>query len=102
MTGDGVYLRAGNYLFLYSCDESSCQWTTIKEGLEKFGFGVMMPLPLGYACTTTTTTASTTKTTTTTTTNGNSWSFVHRQIVSSKYTSKNVSENLSNQNKLFL
>ena len=30
-----------------------------------------------------------------------SWSFVRRQILSSKSTSKNASENLSNQNKLF-
>ena len=44
MTGDGVYLRAGNYLFLFTRDESSFQWTTVKEGLEKFGFGVMIPL----------------------------------------------------------
>ena len=50
VTGDGVYLRAENYLFLFTCDKSSCQWTTVKEGLEKFGFGVMMPLPSDYTC----------------------------------------------------
>ena len=50
MTGDGVYLRAGEYLFLFTCDESSCQWTTVKEGLENFSSGVMMPLPSDYTC----------------------------------------------------
>merc|ERR1719483_1477296 len=50
MTGDGVYLRAGEYLFLFTCDKSSCQWTTVKEGLEESGFAVMMPLPSDYTC----------------------------------------------------
>ena len=49
-TGDGVYLRAREYLFLFTCDESSCQWTTVKEGLENFSSGVMMPLPSDYTC----------------------------------------------------
>merc|ERR1712086_1129036 len=40
MTGDGVYLRAGNYLFLFTCDESSCQWTTLKEGLDYAKYGI--------------------------------------------------------------
>ena len=50
MTGDGVYLRAGFYLFLFTCDESSCQWTTVKEDVEFGSFGVMMPLPTDYTC----------------------------------------------------
>ena len=50
MTGDGVYLLAGEYLFLFTCDESSCQWTTVKEGLEWAKYGVMMPLPSDYTC----------------------------------------------------
>ena len=50
MTGDGVYLRADRYLFLFTCDKSSCQWTTVKEGLERFDEGVMMPLPFDYTC----------------------------------------------------
>ena len=50
LTGDGVYLRAGEYLFLFTCDESSCQWTTLKEGLQSAGSGVMMPLPSDYTC----------------------------------------------------
>ena len=50
MTGDGVYLRAGEYLFLFTCDKSSCQWTTVKEGLEVARYGVMMPLPSDYTC----------------------------------------------------
>ena len=50
VTGDGVYLRAGEYLFLFTCDESSCQWTTVKEGLETAIWGVMMPLPSDYTC----------------------------------------------------
>ena len=50
MTGDGVYLRAGEYLFLFTCDESSCQWTTLKEGLQSAEHGVMMPLPSDYTC----------------------------------------------------
>ena len=50
ITGDGVYLRAGEYLFLFTCDESSCQWTTLKEGLQSAGFGVMMPLTSDYTC----------------------------------------------------
>ena len=49
-TGDGVYLRAGEYLFLFTCDESSCQWTTLKEGLQSAAWGVMMPLPSDYTC----------------------------------------------------
>ena len=50
MTGDGVYLRSGKYLFLFTCDESSCQWTTEKEELEYFSKGIMMPLSTDYAC----------------------------------------------------
>ena len=50
VTDDGVYLRAGEYLFLFTCDESSCQWTTIKEGLEVAYHGIMMPLPSDYTC----------------------------------------------------
>ena len=50
LTGDGVYLRAEEYLFLFTCDESSCQWTTVKEGLETAIWGVMMPLPSDYTC----------------------------------------------------
>ena len=49
-TGDGVYLRAGEYLFFFTCDKSSCLWTTVKEGLEEFEYGVMMPLPSDYTC----------------------------------------------------
>ena len=52
MTGDGVYLRAREYLFLFTCDKSSCQWTTVKKGLENARFGVMMPLPSDYTCVT--------------------------------------------------
>ena len=48
LTGDGVYLRAGEYLFFFTCDESSCQWTTLKEGLQSAKFGVIMPLPSDY------------------------------------------------------
>ena len=47
-TGDGVYLRAGEYLFLFTCNESSCQWTTVLNGLEGMlrpGSGFMMPFP---------------------------------------------------------
>ena len=47
-TGDGVYLRAGEYLFLFTCNENSCQWTTVLEGLEGMlrpGSGFMMPFP---------------------------------------------------------
>ena len=50
MTGDGVYLRTDEYLFLFTCDESSCQWTTVKEGLEVAVAGIMMPLPSDYTC----------------------------------------------------
>lgn len=50
LTGDGVYLRAEEYLFLFTCDESSCQWTTVKEGLGNAILGVMMPLPSDYTC----------------------------------------------------
>ena len=50
MTGDGVYLRSARYLFLFTCDESSCQWTTVKEGLEYSQLGIMMPLPSDYTC----------------------------------------------------
>ena len=50
LTGDGVYLRASEYLFLFTCDESSCQWTTLKVGLQTHAYGVMMPLPSGYSC----------------------------------------------------
>ena len=50
MTGDGVYLRAREYLFLFTCNESSCQWTTLKEGLQSAKYGVMMPLPSDYTC----------------------------------------------------
>ena len=52
-TGDGVYLRAGEYLFAFTCNESSCQWTTVLEGLEGMqiaGFAIMMPLPSDYTC----------------------------------------------------
>ena len=50
MTGDGVYLRAREYLFFFTCNESSCQWTTLKEGLQYAEYGVMMPLPSDYTC----------------------------------------------------
>ena len=53
-TGDGVYLRAGEYLFLFYCNESSCQWHTKMEGLEGLKIGgfvaSMMPLPSDYTC----------------------------------------------------
>ena len=52
-TGDGVYLRAGEYLFLFTCNESSCQWTTLLEGLEGMeiaGSAFMMHLPDDYTC----------------------------------------------------
>ena len=50
LTGDGVYLRVNEYLFLFTCDEISCQWTTLKTGLLNAEFGVMMPLPSDYTC----------------------------------------------------
>ena len=50
-TGDGVYLRAREYLFLFTCDKSSCQWTTIKDTLSNNAAdGIMMPLPSDYTC----------------------------------------------------
>ena len=49
-TGDGVYVRQGEYLFLFTCDESNCQWTTVKEGLSYAMYGAMMPLPSDYNC----------------------------------------------------
>ena len=55
MTGDGVYLRAGEYLFLFTTPTGSPmsrgQWTTLKEGLQSASYGVMMPLPSDdYTC----------------------------------------------------
>ena len=49
-TGDGVYVRSGEYLFLFTCDESSCKWTTVKGGLSYAMYGAMMPLPSDYTC----------------------------------------------------
>lgn len=50
ITGDGVYLRFDRFIFLFTCDESSCQWTKLTQTDKYAIVGIMMPLPSDYTC----------------------------------------------------